>query len=339
MILTIAFVVYNEEKHLDLLTANLQVFKNYSDRVQVLIIDNASSDESFKELQKLQSQFSFTLLQRTSNNMGAARADAVRIAVTPWLGFIDADCVVDTQWMDSSFSRLQTLSSRVVALGGPWVPAGQNKELFQCLFKTFFGHFNMPQIREGESELSVRHIPTAGVIYRRQSLLEAGSFNPERDRVGEDLDMSYRLLSRGGELLMVPELRFFHYLPASLSEWIQKIFSYGKARIQMAVHHNDLWAATYILPVLFFIFCAANLIFIESWHGLPFAAYLFTSLVMSLASEFSARGFLVFTYMVATHLAYSAGMARGAWSFVFEKFLRRKPLAPISHTPPSLEEI
>lgn len=339
MILTIAMVVYNEEKRLPLIRGNLQVFKNFPSQIRTILIDNGSTDQTVAQISALQSDFDFHFIRRTQNNMGGARADAVLAAATPWLAFLDADCTVDKNWVIHALVNTTALPETVAAFGGPWVPAGRNQELYSQLFNTFYGNFNMPQIMvDGETRL-VRHIPTASVVYRRQELVEAGNFDSEQARVGEDLDMSYRLLSRKRELLMVPELRFSHYLPESLGSWVRKIFTYGNARIRAAILHGDLMALNYLLPIVFFLFVVANIVFLPAWKGIPFAAYLLTALTISLYTSRSFKGLRVLSYMLGTHFAYSTGMVWGAMSLTCEKILKRKPLAPRHYTPESLEEI
>jgi GT2 family glycosyltransferase len=339
MILTIALVVYNEEKRLPLIQDNLRLFERYADRVSVLIVDNSSTDSTVSELKVLRSIYDFELIERRENNMGAARAEAVMAARTDWLAFLDADCVVDDAWMSKALATVTEVSPRVAAFGGPWIPAGENEKLFRSLFKTFFGHFNMPQIQNVERARLVRHIPTACVVFRRADLLAAGNFDERRTAVGEDLDMSYRLLSRGHALMLVPDLRFQHYLPAKLGCWVRKIRKYGDARIRAAVQHGDVKAPNYVLPLAFFIFLFANILFWPFLRGLPVALYLVTVLIVSFHSEPSRLGGRVFLYAVATHLAYSFGMAGGLITLFGEAFLPRKRLVPMPHRPESLEEI
>jgi len=339
MILTIALVVYNEEKCLPLIEANLRLLRAETARARVLIVDNASTDGTLVQLRRLQNEYSFDLITRTENNMGGARADATSAATTPWLVFLDADCAISSEWLFNAFAIVADLPPRAAAVGGPWMPAGPNVELFRALFKTFYGNFNLPQITEGGRARLVRHIPTACVIYRREALVSVGNFDPERARVGEDLDMSYRLLSSGWGLLHLPELRFDHHLPESLGGWSKKIFTYGEARIRMALLHNDVLAPNYLLPILFFVFMVANLLLASSLRGIPLVAYFLTALSISFFSEPSEKALEVFVYMVATHFAYAGGMAYGACALSCEKVLKRKRLVPIPHTPPSWEEI
>jgi len=347
MILTIAFVVYNEEKRLNLIRANLQVLKHFRDQVKTVIVDNASTDATYLRLNALRSTFGFDLVSRRSNNLGAARAEAVTMASTPWVGFIDADCLIDDAWVRSALQRLSSLSNSVAAIGGSWQPAGDQKEVFSSLFKTFCGHFNMAQIKNENYEHGVRHIPTAAVIYRRSDVLSAGNFDPRREKVGEDLDLSYRLLAAGKELRLIPQLRVRHYLPDNLSDWTRKIFSYGIARINMAMDYNDVWSLTYLLPLMFFAFVMLNLIFFKLLLGLPILAYVAVCAIVSAISDRSPRMGTVMTYMMATHGAYAFGMAYGAiqatvssaTSFLAEKVLKRKRLDPIGYKPQPAEKI
>lgn len=338
MILTIALVVYNEENQIPLIEENLKVFARYAQTIQVLIIDNASNDQTRVHLTQLNQKYCFQLIERDVNNMGAARAQAVDQATTDWVGFLDADCAIDKNWVDQVLSLIPSLTPEVVAFGGPWIPAGESAAIFSSLFRTFGGNFNMPQIINDNTSRLARHIPTACVVYRKKSLLEVGNFDDQRVSVGEDLDMSYRLLSSGGVLKIYPVLKFSHYLPVSGYLWFKKIVSYGQARIHVAAKYKDLLSANYILPLLFFIFMALNIIFIKQFMAIPFLIYLGFVFIMSCLAN-PKMALTVSFYMIATHWAYSLGMAMGVVSLLYQKSLRRKPVSPIGYRPRSLEEI
>ncbi len=338
MILTIAMVVYNEEKNLSLIERNLALVADFHEPINVLIIDNASTDQTVQHLVRLQQKYRFELIEREQNHMGLARAQAINHALTPWVAFLDADCTLSVDWFERLQALLPNLSADVAAVGGPWKPAGSHASTYKKMFESFLGHFNMPQISLKAEGSLVLHIPTACVVYRRSDIINIGNFNNSRARVGEDLDISYRLRQIQKTLLLVSDLQFEHVLPDSLGEWFKKIFFYGEARLHMALKYRDLMSQTYILPLLYFVFWCFNAVMFSFFKGIPVVLYLAVVMITTLQWSQIRQSFKVMGYMLATHIAYSLGMVFGGILFTYSNFLKSKPSVPMSYSPQSVEE-
>lgn len=304
--ITIGIVLYNEEKHLSLLERNLSLLMEQPCRIQVVLVDNASTDQTPQYLKAQQQRFAIELILRSENNMGAARQDVVASSRHKWVGFIDGDCEIDELWIRTVLTCVQTLPVEVAAFGGPWTPRGHRSKLYEALFSTPFGHFSLPQLSFKEGVASVAHIPTANVIYRRQDLVDIGGFFPGFSRVGEDLDVSLRLRARGKKLWMMAAMPIGHYLPESSAHWCGKIFIYGCGRVHVALSHGTINDRILILPLVFLAVAGLTVAFQVWW----LAIFYFLSVTMvSLIYKKQASALGVAHLLVLTHFSYALGMA------------------------------
>lgn len=343
MILTIAMVIYNEEKHLALIERNLRLLQASASWVHVLVCDNASTDLTRSRLTELQPRIGFDLLLRNENHLGAARSEAIRKADTEWIAFVDADCILTEEWIEN-VRKLLAGKPTTAVFGGVWRPAGKNALIYSALFKTYLGNFGMPQlIRSGQDRL-VRHVPTACAVFHRPTVIDIEGFCSQCRIVGEDLDLSYRLMSRGHRMKLLSALEFDHILPETFLGWFRKITVYGTARACMAIRHRDFLSMTYILPFLYFFFFPVCLSAGPAgrWMLAAYFASLFTASLMSTRR----RTLQVAGYMWGTHVAYSCGMVWGACRYAFLSLSTRfaknptsEPLVHRGYTPSAVEEI
>lgn len=312
---TIGFVLYNEEKHIDLLRHNLSLLFQNNGFFSVIVINNGSTDKTEKHLQDLAGEFPISLIHRTLNNLAAARQKVVELAQTEWVGFVDGDCVINTVWLNKVLERRSHLMPNVAAFGGPWKSDGKYKPHYEALFSGFLGHFSLPQFQLDSAQVLVKHIPTANIIYRRESVLAVGGFRSAFEFVGEDLDLSVRLLKANYELIMCSDMPIQHYLPDHFLQWFYKIFNYGCARVRVAWEHKTYYDRILILPVLFFIFMTT--IFFTKTKFIFYCYFLF---ILFYAWVFKKKSniFILSFLIIGTQWSYAIGMVY-QWSCIIAK--------------------
>jgi cellulose synthase/poly-beta-1,6-N-acetylglucosamine synthase-like glycosyltransferase len=259
----------------------------------------------------LAAQFGIEYFTRSTNHLPQARQQAITSARTQWLGFIDADCRIDESWVRSIQRRLQETTVKIAAIGGPWKITGVDAPIYQGLFASFLGHFGNSYLSQGVKKKSVEHLPTANIIYCRNSVLDVGGFSSTHPFVGEDLDLSYRLIKKGLQIEYDPELRIEHQLPSGLSLWSQKMFLYGTANGEMLLRYKSMDFYKLILPVLFFPVFLGLWFFSNVFFLMAICSYLAVCLLCSLNLRRLRLCFPVALRMMATHVFYSLGIYYG----------------------------
>ena len=87
---------------------------------------------------------------------------------------------------------------------------------------------------------------------KKKNFLQVGGFSSMR--FGEDLDLTYRLLSSGAKSSIIKTAYVYHKRRNNLIGFFNQIFSSGNARVKLNQKHKGTFRFFHLLPSLFFIF-------------------------------------------------------------------------------------
>lgn len=196
--------VYNGEAELDELLRCLQAQTYPGDRVEYLIVDNASRDRTFAHLQDAVAPFAaagLTLhpLQAIEiQSSYAARNVGILAAQGSILAFTDADCRPEPQWLSEVVAGFQG--------AGVATPVGDDRPrprvgMVAGEICALLGSSLLERYAEREETLSQKHTlahpfypygQTANLAVRREVLTEIGLFRPYLT-TGGDADLCWRM--------------------------------------------------------------------------------------------------------------------------------------------------
>ncbi len=191
-----------------------------SRRFEVLVVDNAPSNEQTKAL--VTSLPSVHYVREPKPGLDFARNRALKEATGDLLAFLDDDVVVDSNWLDG---LIETWSENpdAAAFTGLVLPYELVTEA-QILFEQGGGfRRGFEKIRYGQTlPGNPLHPCGAGVFgagcnmaFRREILLKIGGFDEALDTGaplpgGGDLDVFYRVIRAGYPLVYEPQYLVFH---------------------------------------------------------------------------------------------------------------------------------
>lgn len=167
-----------------------------TDRFEVVIVDDGSTDDTSQVLERLVATVPFSLRVVRQANRGAAagRNAAWRAGRAPVVAFTDDDCAPQPAWLEAGLAALHS-GARVV-IGGT-IPDPAEAHL---LAHPFARSLTMDH---------GRFFQTANVFYRRADLESVDGLD-EAFTTGEDTDLGLRVLALGGEAAFVPEALVHH---------------------------------------------------------------------------------------------------------------------------------
>jgi mycofactocin system glycosyltransferase len=90
------------------------------------------------------------------------------------------------------------------------------------------------QVRPGAR---VSYLPTATLVVRVAALRDVGGFDEDL-RFGEDVDLVWRLLARGGSVRYEPAAEVVHAPRANWRSWLRQRFDYGTSAAPLARRHG-----------------------------------------------------------------------------------------------------
>ena len=239
--LTVAICTKDRSHNVQRCLNSLLSLQNSSDRTtlsfEILIVDNAPSDEDTKKLVEQLPTVNYTCEPRPG--LDFARNHAIAKATGKILAFIDDDVVVDPNWL-SGLQEAWKENPDAAAFTGlvlPYELATQAQILFE-LGGGFRRGFE--KIRYGQSLRENPLYPCgAGIFgagcnmaFRRDVLLKLGGFDEALDTGaplpgGGDLDIFYRVIRGGFILVYEPQYLVFHQHRQDIAKLRRQYWSWG----------------------------------------------------------------------------------------------------------------
>lgn len=199
----------------------------------VLVVDDASRDPA--RVAQVAAAAGATVIRRARNGgPAAARNTGLAACRTPYVAFVDSDCVPDPDWLRRLLPHFTDpavgmVAPRIVALTstgwlGRYEAARSSLDLGQ---------------RPGRvAPLSpVAYVPAAAAIARRAAL---GAGFAEDLPVGEDVDLVWRLHAQGWRIRYEPAATVAHDHRVRLASWARRKFDYGTSAGPLARRHPGL---------------------------------------------------------------------------------------------------
>jgi mycofactocin system glycosyltransferase len=174
----------------------------------------------------------------------AARNSGLRAVTTPFVAFLDSDCVPRPGWLEQlrphlDDPRLAVVAPRIVALSqdGPgWLAP------YEAAVSALDMGPDPAAVRPGSA---VSYVPSAALLARRGAL---GAGFDEGMRVAEDVDLVWRLTAAGWRVRYEPGAEVAHEHPATTGEWLRRRAFYGTGAALLAARHGGAVAPVVISP-------------------------------------------------------------------------------------------
>ncbi|SDF49139.1 mycofactocin system glycosyltransferase [Blastococcus fimeti] len=179
----------------------------------------------------------------TARGPAAARNAGLRAVRTPFVAFLDSDCVPRPGWLARLLPhladpRLALVAPRIVALSGEGWLSG---------YEAVEGALDMGRQAAPVRPLTaVSYVPSAALLGRTAAL--AGGGFDEAMRVAEDVDLVWRLTGAGWRVRYDPAAEVAHEHPTGTAEWLRRRTFYGTGAALLAARHDGLVSPLVVAP-------------------------------------------------------------------------------------------
>jgi GT2 family glycosyltransferase len=206
--------------------------KQYNFNYEILLIDNASSDGSIKQLKEDFKQLvSDKILKIFINdaNLGFAKANNIGIKTSKgkYVLLLNSDTVVKENCLEKCIEKIEK-DNKIGALGCKVIL--ENNELDHACKRGFptpkaslyyllklhkknpkkYGQYDALHLSENEIG-EVDCLTGAFMLMPRAALDEANGLDEDFFMYGEDIDLCYRIKERGFKIIYYPEAQIIHY--------------------------------------------------------------------------------------------------------------------------------
>jgi len=222
---------------------------------EILVVDNASSDDSAAIAERLAEEHESVRLIRSPTNRGYA--GAVNLALPEargtYIAVLNMDVVVSPAWLDPLVALLEAKPEAGVACplillqsgGGRIMAAGQNLNKSGLGFNRWLGK---PLQIAGEEPFQVSGLHGAAFVIRRALLEELGGWDESGFLYFEDVELSWLLRITGKEIWCVPGSTVVH--DYHLTMFPHKLFLLERNRRRMLLADLSVRTRLAISPLL-----------------------------------------------------------------------------------------
>nr|WTB28369.1 mycofactocin biosynthesis glycosyltransferase MftF [Streptomyces sp. NBC_00830]WTB35713.1 mycofactocin biosynthesis glycosyltransferase MftF [Streptomyces sp. NBC_00830] len=212
----------------------------------VIVVDDASLDPA--PVAALAAGHGARLLALTVNvGPAAARNAGLREVTTRHVAFVDSDIVLPPGTVPM---LLRHFADPAVVMAVPRITA----------LTTGASHHWIGRYEHARSSLDlgsgpapvrpgtpVSWVPSACVVARTETMRAVGGFD-ETMRVGEDVDLCWRLFADGGRIRYEPAVHAAHEHRVRVTEWFRRKTDYGTGAHPLAVRHPGSVAPAVLAP-------------------------------------------------------------------------------------------
>jgi mycofactocin system glycosyltransferase len=199
---------------------------------EVLVVDDGSRDaEGIRDV----TEYHHAQVVRHTINAGpaAARNTGLHEAETEFVAFIDADCRADAAWPRSLLGHFD--DPRVAMVAPRVQPTVEGNSLIERYEAT---RSSLDMGRQAElvrSGARLGFVPSAAIVVRTAALQDSGF--DERMRLGEDVDLTWRLSEAGWLVWYDPSVRVTHETRSEPRAWLVRRFEYGTSAADLETRH------------------------------------------------------------------------------------------------------
>jgi mycofactocin glycosyltransferase len=198
-----------------------------------------------------------------ARDTGRASVGSATVPATPLIAFVDDDVTVPDGWLDGLLGHFDDDRVGLVAprVGAP--ASGSSGSGALAAFDAIRSPLDLgPDPGRIAPGTRVSYVPAAALVCRADALEAIGGFDPTL-RVGEDVDLVWRLVGAGRRCRYEPTVVVHHDVRPDLRGWLRQRYAYGTSAAALSLRHPGALA-----PVRMSAWSAAAWLFVA--FGRPF---------------------------------------------------------------------
>lgn len=219
--LSVVIPAYNAAHTIQACIAALQNQSHSELLHEIIVVDNGSTDNTAAVAR----QTGASVIYQLKKGAAAARNAGIEAATGEIICVTDADCRPVTNWLAEVSAPLRA-NSGIAACKGTY-RTNQTQLVARFVQLEYEDKYDLLRPQK-----TIDFIDTYSAAYRREVLLQNGGFDENVFYV-EDQELSFRLASRGYQMVFQPTAVVYHLHAASLTSYARKKFfiGYWKAQI------------------------------------------------------------------------------------------------------------
>ncbi len=227
---SIIIPTYNRADELLELFATFETLNFPTERFEVVVADDGSTDSTPQLIAETQQKNKFTLRYFTQQKKGpgAARNLGMEKADGDFFIFIDSDVLLPTDWLRHIAQDLER--EQADSFGGPDTFLKSFPPLLKAINYSMTSFITTGGLRGKKGKKLAKYYPRSFNMGLSRALWEKiGGFHPRF--YGEDIEFSHRIINSGAKVIFIEQAFLYHKRRTNLKKFYSQVYKMGSARI------------------------------------------------------------------------------------------------------------
>lgn len=196
---------------------------------EVIIVDDGSTDITAQVASLYKS---FRLIRQDHQGLSVARNTGIAASQGEIIGFTDADCQADEDWLYYVVGDL--LKGSFVGVGGHNFLPPDDSAVAAAVMASPGGPAHVML-----TDRVAEHIPGCNMAFYKWALEEVACFDSIFHRAGDDVDICWKLQQRGFRIGFSPAGFVWHHRRSTVRAYLSQQSGYGEAEAMLARRHPE----------------------------------------------------------------------------------------------------
>ncbi len=303
---SIIIPVYNRPNEIDELLQSLTK-QTYSDSFEVVIVEDGSAQKSNAIIENYRDRLQIKYLSKPNTGAGLSRNFGMSNASGNYYLILDSDVLLPPTYLETVSQQLQT--NYTDAFGGPDAAHSSFSKLQKAINYSMTSLLTTGGLR-GNKKAKAKFQPRSfNMGISKNAFLATKGFSERK--IGEDIDLSFRLWENGFETQFISEAFVFHKRRTSIGQFFKQTYRFGKERPILNSQFKGSAKLTYLFPSLFTFGFLLAILFAFFSCFLPFLLLSMYSLALLIDSSIKNKSLLIGLLSVLTSYVQFFGYGLG----------------------------
>lgn len=286
-----------------------QTYKDF----EVIVAEDGSSKICEHEVNNYRNILEVKYFYKENSGRSQTRNFGVQKASGNYFLFFDSDCMLPAEYMATVSSYLST--NFIDCFGGPDTFHSSFSNTQKAINYAMTSFLTTGGIRGKNKMGKNQFYPRSfNMGISRKAFEATGGF---RDMMGEDIDLSIRIINAGYPTVLIPEAYVWHKRRTNFKQFLKQVFNFGWARAGLRKIYPNTFRIIHLFPSLFLIgicLCIILSIFSSIYFLIPlilFSILIFLEALLKYKNVLTALKAILasFTQLIG----YGSGFIYGFW--------------------------
>ncbi len=305
--------MYNRPNEIDELLQSI-TDQEFDQLVEILIIEDGSKNTSKNMVDGYKDKFTIHYFFKENTGPGGSRNFGMQQAKGDYFIILDSDVLLPKNYFNEVHSHLE--SNYTDAYGGPDAAHPDFTSLQKAINYSITSFLTTGGIRGKKNGVGKFQPRSFNMGLSRKAFEVTQGFSDMR--VGEDIDLTFRLWEAGFETQLIDRAFVYHKRRNTLTSFYCQTLAFGTARPVLSKKYPSTKKVTYWFPSLFILGldCAILLLIFGHWYFTAFYAVYFVALFLdaSIKNNSVKVGFLSVITSFTQFIGYGLGFLQSQFS-------------------------